>query len=108
MVKKAINATIGLIVKQFKDAVLLSRKGVQDIILFGSYARDDFHLDSDIDIAVITEDCTDDDIAEYVQFRKIARSIDNRIEPHIFSPATFLPHIDPLARDIVKYGIKVE
>lgn len=70
------------IIKQF--AQKLKAKGIrfQKIILFGSYAQDRARVDSDIDIAVISEDFGVDRFEERVLLTKIAYYVDARIEPH--------------------------
>ncbi|HLP59239.1 MAG TPA: nucleotidyltransferase domain-containing protein [Candidatus Deferrimicrobium sp.] len=62
----------------------LKEQGInfQKIILFGSYAANTERRDSDIDIAVVSEDFGKDRFKERVVLTKIAYYIDARIEPH--------------------------
>lgn len=56
------------------------------VILFGSYAYGNPTEDSDIDIAFIVDRLSKDTdyLTLMARLNKIARSIDSRIEPHIF------------------------
>ncbi len=68
-----------------------------NIILFGSYSRDSWNEDSDIDIAVIFEKIETDkfDIAKHLF--KIRRNVDPLLEPVVFDsrhdPSGFLAQI---------------
>ncbi len=53
----------------------------EKIILFGSYAKGNWHKDSDIDIAVIVDNITDDFLSVSTMLNKLTRDIDYRIEP---------------------------
>jgi predicted nucleotidyltransferase len=56
-------------------------------VLFGSYAKGNPRLDSDIDIAFFVKD-KDDNLDYYsllVNLNRLAKEIDSRIEPHIFT-----------------------
>ena len=55
MVKESIDDKIMEIVQKYVKKVCDSYK-VKTIILFGSYAKGTEHEDSDIDIAIITDD----------------------------------------------------
>jgi len=105
MVQNIISIEIEDIVKRYKEKIMETDSGLKEIIVFGSFAKGTAHKWSDIDVAVITEGCSDDDIKEYVKYRKIARTIDDRIEPHVFKPSAFAPEIDPLAKEVKTYGI---
>ncbi len=53
----------------------------EKIVLFGSYAKGNWHKDSDIDIAVIVNNITDDFLSVSAMLNKLTRKIDYRIEP---------------------------
>jgi predicted nucleotidyltransferase len=56
-------------------------------VLFGSYAKGNPRLDSDIDIAFFVKD-NDTKLDYYnllVNLNRLAKEIDSRIEPHIFT-----------------------
>jgi len=45
---------------------------------------------SDIDVAIISPDLTDDRFNERIRLTKIAQNVDSRIGPVLFRPDTFL------------------
>ena len=53
----------------------------EKIILFGSYAKGNWHKDSDIDVAVIVDKISDDFLSISTMLNKLTRNIDYRIEP---------------------------
>ena len=77
-----------------------------EIILFGSYAKDNSHIDSDIDIAVILKDY-DNIINIQLELMKLRRKIDSRIEPHPFKEKDFNEN-NPLVNEIKKYGERID
>ena len=77
------------------------------IILFGSYARGTQREDSDIDIAVITDDIKTDKFDEEVNLMQLRNNIDYRIEPHIISIADYENDETPFVVEVKSTGIKV-
>ncbi len=75
------------------------------IILFGSYAKGNYNVDSDIDIAVILQDYNNL-IDMQLELMRLRRKIDSRIEPHPFREKDF-DISNPLVYEIVKYGVEV-
>jgi predicted nucleotidyltransferase len=75
------------------------------LFLFGSYAKGNFHEDSDIDIAVVFDDFTDIDEMQ-LNLMRLRRKIDSRIEPHPFRVRDFNLS-DPIAYEIMKYGKEI-
>ncbi len=73
------------VVKTF--AQRLEQEGIKFnfLVLFGSYASGKWREDSDIDIAVISEEFGRDRIEERKKLWKIAVEVDMRIEPHPIS-----------------------
>ena len=89
------------IASRYADAVKL-KYDIVKIILFGSYARGNYHKDSDIDIAVILKDYNSQ-IDTQLDLMRIRRKIDSRIEPHPFREKDF-DITNPIVNEIVKYG----
>lgn len=70
-----------VIVKKYADSVKEKIKP-QKVILYGSFAKGNWHENSDIDVAVIVDSINDDDILETKKMLfKLRRGIDDRIEP---------------------------
>ncbi len=74
--------------------------------LYGSYAKGIASKWSDIDIAVISADFSEDLFEERLLLMRIAARIDDRIEPYPFLEETFTDK-NPLGNEIQKYGIKI-
>ena len=77
------------------------------IILFGSYAKGTQREDSDIDIAVITDDIKTDKFDEEVNLMQLRNGIDYRIEPHIISISDYENNETPFVVEVKNTGIKV-
>ena len=68
------------IAKKYPEIVYESMP-VKEVILYGSYAKDNATNNSDIDIAIIIEDLEDDYLDAQTKLFKLRRSVDLRIEP---------------------------
>lgn len=75
---KEINEEIADILEKY-IAIVKENYDVVAIILFGSYAKGIEHEDSDIDIAVVTDDIKTDKFDEEVKLTLLRRKIDSRI-----------------------------
>ena len=73
--------------------------------LFGSYAKGNEHIDSDIDIAIVVGKM-DDFFSTQMQLMRLRRKIDLRIEPHPILEVDF-NNQNPLAYEIQKTGIEL-
>jgi predicted nucleotidyltransferase len=75
------------------------------VILFGSYARNQAHKWSDIDLALVSDDFNGGSLAD---IRKISRALTmfNIIEPHTYN-ATYFEDGDPFTETIKKTGIEI-
>lgn len=78
---------------------------VQKVYMFGSYAKEYAHVDSDIDIAVVFNKVLDSFDLQ-VELMKLRRRYDIRIEPHVFKAADFTES-HPLADEILKTGVMI-
>ena len=86
----------------------LNENGIRPdkVYIFGSFAKGIENELSDIDVAVISSDLSDDRFLERIRLMKIAYDIDSRIEPVPFNSNTFVEE-DPLVWEIVKTGTLV-
>ncbi len=92
-----------LAIVQKYAAIIRSVYDVEDILLFGSYAKGNAKNESDIDIAVIFNDF--DNLSDtQVRLMMLTRHIDSRIEPHPIRQRDFNPS-NPLAAEILNHGI---
>jgi uncharacterized protein len=92
------------IVKKYIE-ILKSRYDIKSVLLFGSYAKGTNHDNSDIDIAIILKH-VNDILDTQIEFMKLRRQIDLRIEPHPFNFADFNRN-NPVVNEILKYGINI-
>ena len=67
-------------VKQYKS-LLKEYFNFETMYLFGSYTRDNFREDSDIDVAVIVSNISGDFFSVNPLLWKLRRQVDDRIEP---------------------------
>jgi predicted nucleotidyltransferase len=74
--------------------------------LFGSHAKGTSNQWSDIDLAVVSPDFSEDLYEERLVLMRLAAEIDDRIEPKPFRPDMFTPN-EPLVDEIQKYGRKL-
>ena len=86
----------------------LNENGIrpEKVYIFGSFAKGNENELSDIDVAIISSDLSDDRFNERIRLAKIAYDIDSRIEPVPFNSNTFVEE-DPLVWEIVKTGTLV-
>jgi predicted nucleotidyltransferase len=93
-----------IIAQQYVDLVNQTYP-VKQAFLFGSFAKSNSHLDSDIDIALVL-DRSEDIMETQIAMMKLRRSIDLRIEPHPFIVQDFQSS-NPVVHEIIKYGIEI-
>ena len=103
---KGINKEIADIVDKY-IAIVKENYDVVAIILFGSYAKGTENEDSDIDIAVVTDDIKTDKFDEEVKLTLLRRKIDSRIEPHIIKVKDYENDETPFVVEVKNTGIKV-
>ena len=107
MVKRVIDREIMDVVNKYVEVVLAHYK-VKAIILFGSYAKGTNNEDSDIDIAIITDDLKCNDVFdEQLNLKKLRRNIDYRIERHLIEVADYDNVETPFVQEVIETGIKV-
>ena len=93
------------IVRHFLYEIQKTHK-VELAFLYGSYAKGLANEWSDIDIAIVSPDFSDDLLEERLALTKLAIPIDDRIEPKPFNMRSFDPN-DPLVYEIIKNGIQL-
>lgn len=105
MVERAIKQDILDTIYKFIEEIK-KHYNVTAIILFGSYAKGTDNEDSDIDIAVISDDF--DDIYDCMaHLMGLTWDIDARIEPHPIKKKDFEEVSDYFVKEVIDTGIKV-
>ncbi|MEX0981986.1 MAG: nucleotidyltransferase domain-containing protein [Bacteroidales bacterium] len=91
--------------KRYVDRV--SKKyQIENVILFGSFAKGTNHNDSDIDLAIVFKQI-DDAIDMQVELMCLCSENDLMIEPHPFSHSDF-NFSNPVVAEILKNGIEIK
>jgi uncharacterized protein len=99
-----VNQSVIDTAKRFVQSIPESMK-IKKAFLFGSYAKGNAHIDSDIDIALVI-DKMDDFFSVQMQLMRLRRSIDLRIEPHPIGVDDFNIQ-NPFAYEIQMTGIEL-
>ena len=107
MVRNNIKVEINKEIAEIVDKYIAVVKENYNVILFGSYAKGTEHKDSDIDIAVITDDIKTDTFDEEVKLMILRKGIDYRIEPHIITVEDYENDETPFVVEVKNTGIKV-
>lgn len=97
--------TIETIVRQYAE-LLKAVYSIHSIYLYGSQSCGVPTEDSDIDVAVVSENFSGDPVEDMVQLMKYRRSVDLRIEPHPFTVFDFTSS-NPIAKEIMETGIRI-
>ena len=105
MVKKTINKDILKSINKYVEEIK-KHYNIVAIILFGSYAKGTEHKDSDIDIAIVSEDF-DDIYDSMADLMGMTWDIDARIEPHPIKKKDFDEVSNYFVKEIIDTGIKV-
>jgi len=95
--------TVNRSVQRFLGAL---RQRVQTAYLYGSQVRGTATEWSDIDVAVVPPDFSADLFEERLRLMRLAAQIDDRIEPHPFTPGDF-NDTDPLVSEIRRTGVRI-
>ncbi len=90
-------------ISQFLSLVQKSQH-IQAAYLYSSHVLGTANEWSDIDVAVVSPDFTEDQFAALVVLLRLAAQIDARIEPVPFAPTDFDPD-NPLVSEIQRTGI---
>lgn len=94
------------IAKNYLNYILKEKKiNITGAYLFGSYAKDTFNEDSDIDLAIIMKNLKNS-YEMLVKLMVLRRDFDLSIEPHPFDEKDF-DSTNPFAYEIMKTGTKI-
>jgi predicted nucleotidyltransferase len=101
-----IDAIVMKNVQLFLDKLRRNGITISKAYIFGSYAKGKADRWSDIDIAIVSPQISEDRFEERVKLTKLAVSVDDRLEPLPFTPDTFSDD-DPFVRKIKNEGLTV-
>lgn len=94
------------IVKRYITELEKNQIHIQEAIVFGSHAKGIAKPESDIDIALISDDFTGDRFEDRRKIVPLRRKIDSRIEPIPFKPEDF-NNGGTLVEEIKRTGITI-
>ncbi|KAA6342067.1 hypothetical protein EZS27_010168 [termite gut metagenome] len=95
--------TIEKVFKAYK-ALVKEYFPVEKVYLFGSYAKDSFREDSDIDVAVVVNHIEGDYFSIHPLLWKLRRQIDDRIEPVLIERDS---DVSNFLEEVSKHGIEI-
>ncbi len=92
---------IDKIIERFVSSVSKTQPGLVGAYLFGSYAKNNFRAESDIDIALVIDHLPDSEkFNTQVRLMLLATQFDSRIEPHPISKQDLMSSNNPFAAEI--------
>lgn len=94
-------------VKRYLNELTRHGINIERAYLYGSYARGNYHKDSDIDIVIISSDFQGMRFYDWKQIVAFRRDIDVRIEPMPYRPEDFTDS-DPLAVEVMANGEEIK
>ena len=89
--------------RSYKE-LLLEHFDLQQLYLYGSYAKDKNNKDSDIDVAIVVNNLSDDYFSTTPLIWKLRREIDDRVEPVLLDEKE---DKSGFLNEIRKYGILI-
>ncbi len=99
------NDRLNKIIKSFLEEIQKKFK-IDNAYLYGSFAKGTANKWSDIDIAIVSPDFSDDLFEDRLLLIRLASTIDDRIEPKPFKKELFNRN-DPLVDEIQRNGIRL-
>jgi predicted nucleotidyltransferase len=95
------------IIRTYIGVIANNNIKIEKVYLFGSYARGTAIEDSDIDIAIVSDDFSGDRFADRRRVVPLRRKIDRRLDPIPYRTENFKEN-DPLVVEILKNGIEIK
>ena len=106
--KKLPAAYVETAIGKLKEKLIAEDLPVERVILFGSYAKNNPHIDSDIDVAIVLDSNKNFDRKKIDRVAWWAKQIDVKLEPHILSENDFGNRWLSLPAQIKKFGVEVK
>lgn len=108
MSKKRISKKVNSVVKNYLSLLKQDNFLVQQVFIFGSRVNGRARGDSDLDIAIVSDQIKDDFQGNLYLLKKAHQLPDSMfIEPHGFHPKNFINE-SPLVWEIKKNGIRMK
>ena len=100
--KQIVIQKVGEYIKRLRE----NHIDIWRLYLYGSYAKDTYRRDSDIDLAIFLNQEDIDGFEECRLLMKLRWDVDLSIEPHCFAKTDF-DAADPYIKEIVKTGVRL-
>lgn len=94
------------IIHQYLRILRENNLNYSKVYLYGSYAQGNYKKDSDIDLAIVSDDFSGDVIDDQLLLMKLRRKLDLRIEPHPFLTEEFSTD-NPYVKTIIETGEEI-
>jgi len=107
VVKKTNKKAIYKIVASYLKVLKANNVRFKRVYLYGSSVQGNFNQDSDIDLAIVSDDFTGDVIDDGLLLMRLRRKIDSRIEPHPFLTEEFSSE-NPFVKHILESGEEIQ
>jgi predicted nucleotidyltransferase len=107
MAKKQLPKKVIQQVQEYKKILQADKLPMQDVYVFGSYAKGTARKDSDIDVAVISSKFKSRWEAMGYLYGKLPYGLGWSIEPMGFNPKDFQDKYSSLIYEIKTHGVKV-
>jgi len=106
MHEKTANKQVYELIHQYLRILKENNLNYTKVFLYGSYAQGNYKKDSDIDLAIVSDDFSGDVIDDQLLLMKLRRQVDLRIEPHPFLIEEFSTD-DPYVKTIIESGEEI-
>ena len=93
-------------IKEYLEVLEKSNIKLWKVYLYGSYAKNTYNNESDIDLAIFLDKDDLDGFDEDAQLMKLRRNVDIRIEPHPFAKSDF-DETNPYIKEIIRTGDRI-
>lgn len=93
-------------INEYIDVLKKNHIPVWRLYLYGSYTKNTYNSESDIDLAIFLEKDDLDGFEEDSTLMKLRRIVDFRIEPHPFAKTDF-DETNPYIREIIQTGERI-
>ena len=94
------------IISNYIETLLLNKINIHSAYLFGSFAKNNNHKDSDIDLAIVIDEVQNTFETE-VKLMTLRKNDETIIEPHVFEKTDFVK-TNPFINEILSYGIQIK
>ena len=94
------------IVKEYLAYLKENKYNIQKAYIFGSYAKGKADKWSDIDVAIVSPQISNDRFEERIRLTELAISVDDRLEPLPFNLDSFNDD-DPFVQQIKNEGLAI-